>query len=95
MGQPAHGARRLGDLHRAQGLQHRLVVGAMPAARVASEEGRRPGLLARAGGLPLHQVHDLGADGEQGAERAERILGDERDRPSADALVHDRGVLGQ
>src|SRR5262249_26776060 len=65
--------------------------GAVALRWVAAEGRRRGGGLPDARRLPLHDVHDLGLDGEQGAERRERILWDEGDGAATHAVVHGAG----
>src|SRR2546422_346759 len=68
---------------------------AVPLARVAAERRPRVTAVVRARRLPLHQVHDLCADGEHRAERRVGILRDEGDRAPAHAVVDHGGVLAQ
>src|SRR2546423_14723944 len=56
---------------------------------------RSPAVVAGAWRFPFHQVHDLRPHGKDGAERAERVLGNERDGAAPDAIVDDRGILAQ
>ncbi len=96
--QPSERARRLRDLRRAQDVEHRLAIGPVARAGIALQQRgpARPAVAAfTAGRLPLHQVHELGAHGEHGVERAERVLRNEGDGPSTHPVVEDVGGLSQ
>ena len=86
----------IGKLDLAQQVEDPFPVGLAPRARMeAGKPARAVVLRAQLRRFPLHQVHDLGADGEDRVERAERVLRDEGDPTAAHGRGERRRIDGQ
>ena len=98
VGELAERLLRARDLHEVEDLADPLPILLRAPPRIPREEARRGPRTRRlgpAGGLPLHELPDLGPDGEEGVERAVGVLGNERDRPPPDRPVHVLGRSGE